>query len=62
MDNIELVEIFHSCNDLVEELASIRFLDSLVLHNKIKQLTTTSVLHYQVELLWRFNYLYSIHY
>jgi hypothetical protein len=60
MDNIELMEIFNSSNDLVEELASIRFLNPLVLHNEIEQLSTTGVLHNQVELLGRFNYLYSI--
>ena len=50
MDDIELVEILDTSDDLMEELASLRLLHSLVGHDIVKQLSTLSVLHDKVQL------------
>jgi hypothetical protein len=45
MDNVELVEVFNSCNDLMEEFASLWFLDTLVFDDVVKEFTPTCILH-----------------
>lgn len=55
MNDSKLMQVLNSTNDLLEEPTSFRFLQLLLLHNVIKQLTSADVLHYQEELLWCFN-------
>ena len=50
MDDIELVEILDTSDDLMKELTSLRLLHSLVGHVIVKQLSTLSVLHDKVQL------------
>ena len=58
MDDAQFVQVFDACNDLMKELASLSFLDSLVLHDEVEELTSTRILHDQVELFRRLDYLY----
>lgn len=58
MNNIEFMKVFNTSNDLMEKSTCFRFLDPLVLYNEVKQLTATCILHYQIQLLWGFDYLY----
>ena len=51
MHDIELVEVFDSSNNLMEEFEGCGLLHSLVLDNEVKKLATISILHDQVELL-----------
>jgi hypothetical protein len=51
MDDAKLVKVFDACYDLMEELASLGLFDSLVLHDVVKELASTCILHDQVELL-----------
>jgi len=48
MHNTELVQVFNASNNLVKESASFRFLDSLILHNKIEKLSSACILHDQI--------------
>jgi hypothetical protein len=45
MHDVKLVQIFHTANNLVEELKRLRFFDTLVLHDEVKKLTSICVLH-----------------
>ncbi len=51
------MEVFDSRNDLVEELAGFGLLDPLVGDDVLEELAPAGVLHYEVELLWSFDYL-----
>jgi hypothetical protein len=51
MNDTELVKVFNTSYDLMEELASLCLFNSLVLHDEVKELTSTRILHDQVELL-----------
>jgi hypothetical protein len=51
MNDTELVKVFNTSYDLMEELASLCLFDPLVLHDEVKELTSTRILHDQVELL-----------
>jgi glutaredoxin-related protein len=55
MNDTELVKVFNTSYDLMEELASLCLFDSLVLHNEVEELTSTRILHDQVELLRSLN-------
>jgi hypothetical protein len=55
MNDTELVKVFNASYDLMEELASLCLFDSLVLHNEVEELTSTRILHDQVELLRSLN-------
>jgi hypothetical protein len=55
MNDTEFVKVFNACYDLMEELASLCLFDPLVLHNEVKELTSTRILHDQVELLRSLN-------
>lgn len=57
MDDAQFVQVFDACNDLMKELASLSLLDSLVLHDEVKELTSTRILHDQVELFRGLDYL-----
>lgn len=48
MNNIKFMKVFDPSNNLVEKPTCLRFLDPLILHYEVKQLTTTRILHYQV--------------
>lgn len=53
MNDAQLVKVFNACYDLMEEFASLGLFDPLVLHNVVKELASTRILHDQVELLGR---------
>ena len=55
MNDTELVKVFNASYDLMEEFASLCLFDPLVLHNEVKELTSTRILHDQVELLRSLN-------
>jgi hypothetical protein len=55
MDDTELVKVFNASYDLMEEFASLCLFDPLVLHNEVEELTSTRILHDQVELLRSLN-------
>ena len=55
MDDVELVEVLNSSDDLMKELESLRLFYSLVLDDVIEELSSISILHDQVKLLWRLN-------
>ena len=57
MDDAQFVQVFDACNDLMKELASLSLLDSLVLHDEVEELTSTRILHDQVELFRGLDYL-----
>ena len=57
MDDAQFVQVFDACNDLMKELTSLSLLDSLVLHDEVKELTSTRILHDQVELFRGLDYL-----
>lgn len=60
MNNTEFVQVLNSCDNLVKEPASFRFLDPLVLNYKIKKLSTACVLHDKVELFRSLDYLIEL--
>ena len=39
------MQVLHSSDDLMEELAGLCLLDPLVLHNIVEELTSTRILH-----------------
>ena len=45
MYDVELVEVFDTGNDLVEEFERLRLFHSLVLHDVVKKLATVGVFH-----------------
>ena len=45
MHNVELVEVFNTGNDLVEEFERLWLFHSLVLHDVVEELATVSVFH-----------------
>ena len=51
MDDAKLVKVFNTSYDLMEEFASLGLFDPLVLHDVVKELASTRILHDQVELL-----------
>lgn len=51
MNDAKLMKVFNACYDLMEEFASLCLFDSLVLHDVVKELASTCILHDQVELL-----------
>ena len=53
MDDVELVKVLNSSDDLMKEFESLRLLHSLVLNNVIEELSSICVFHDQVKLLWR---------
>lgn len=55
MDDVQLVQVFNACNDLMEELQRKRLLNPLIFYNKIEKLATICILHDQIQLLGRFN-------
>ena len=55
MDDVELVKVLNSSDDLMKELESLRLFYSLVLDDVIEELSSISILHDQVKLLWRLN-------
>jgi len=55
MNDTKLMKVFNACYDLMEEFASLSLFDSLVLHNVVKELASTCILHDQVELLRSLN-------
>ena len=52
MDDAKLVKVFNTSYDLMEEFACLCLFDPLVLHDEVKELPSTRILHDQVELLW----------
>jgi hypothetical protein len=59
MNDTELVKVFNASYDLMEEFASLCLFDSLVLHDEVKELASTRILHDQVELLRSLNNLFK---
>lgn len=57
MNNIELVKIGNTADDVLEEFAGLFLLQTIFLNNVIKQLTLLNILHHQKEMLGRFDYL-----
>ena len=55
MNDVQFVEIFNASYDLVKESASFWLFHSLVLNNVVEKLSSTSVLHDQIELLRSLN-------
>ena len=55
MDDVELMEVFNTSDDLVEEFEGLRLLNTLVLHDIVEELTSIRIFHDQIELLWRLN-------
>jgi glutaredoxin-related protein len=55
MNDTELVKVFNTSYDLMEEFASLCLFDPLVLHDEVEELTSTRILHDQVELLRSLN-------
>ncbi len=51
MNDTKLMKIFNASYDLMEEFASLSLFDSLVLHDVVKEFSSTCILHDQVELL-----------
>jgi hypothetical protein len=51
MNDTKFVKVFNTSYDLMEEFTSLCLFDSLVLHNEVEELTSTRILHDQVELL-----------
>ena len=51
MDDLQLMQVLHSSDDLVEEVASLWLLHPLIGHDVIEELTTLSIFHYQIQLL-----------
>jgi hypothetical protein len=51
MNDTKLMKVFNACYDLMEEFASLSLFDPLVLHDVVKEFTSTCILHDQVELL-----------
>jgi hypothetical protein len=49
--DIEVVDIFHACDYLLEKFAGLRLFDASIADDEIKQLTTGCVLHDEIELL-----------
>lgn len=45
MHDVELVEVFDTSNDLVEEFERLRFFHSLVLHDVVEELAAVGVFH-----------------
>lgn len=60
MDDVELVYVVYPRNDLLEELASFFFLQSGVGNDVVEQLSSTCVLHYQIQLLGSFDNLIKL--
>jgi len=52
--NVHHVDLLHTSSDLVEEAASLGFGHAATGYNEVEQLTTTSILHDEVELPARF--------
>lgn len=59
MDDAQLVQVFYSSYDLMKEFASLSLFDPLVLHDEVKELSSTRIFHDQVELLRRLNNLWK---
>ena len=55
MADFDLVDVFNTRNNLLEEAASFIFLQALSLDNIVKTFTTTSILHDEEELARGFN-------
>jgi len=60
MNDAKLMQVFHSGNNLMKELASLSLFDPLILNNEVKEFAATCILHYQVQLLWSFDDLKKI--
>ena len=50
MNDAQLVKVFNACYDLMEEFASLGLFDPLVLHNVVKELASTCILHDKIKL------------
>ena len=57
MDNVELVEILDSGDDLLDKLGRLALSDSLGFDDVIKKLTPRSKLHNEKELIFILDYL-----
>eukprot|EP00350_Pseudokeronopsis_sp_OXSARD2_P011849 CAMPEP_0170552134 /NCGR_PEP_ID=MMETSP0211-20121228/10081_1 /TAXON_ID=311385 /ORGANISM="Pseudokeronopsis sp., Strain OXSARD2" /LENGTH=100 /DNA_ID=CAMNT_0010859695 /DNA_START=2519 /DNA_END=2821 /DNA_ORIENTATION=- len=57
MDDVQFMEVLDSRDDLLEELAGLFFLQGGIGHDIIEEFPSGGVLHDQIELSWRFNYL-----
>jgi hypothetical protein len=55
MNDTEFVKVFNTSYDLMEKFASLCLFDPLVLHDEVKEFTSTCILHDQVELLRSLN-------
>jgi hypothetical protein len=53
--DVQSVQVLHSIHDLLEEPACLVLLDSSLSHDVVEQLSSTSILHDQVEFLLGFN-------
>lgn len=54
MDDVEFVEVLNAGENLLEESTSILLFKAGALNDVVKELTARGVLHYQIELFWRF--------
>jgi len=52
VDDVKLVEILNTGNDLVEKLECLWLFNSLVFHDVVEKLTSIGILHDKVELFW----------
>ena len=57
MDYVELVNILNAGQNLLKEAGALWLLDAPLRNNVVKQLPTTGILHDEVQLLRRLNYL-----
>lgn len=46
MNDAKLMQVFHSGNNLMKELASLSLFDSLILNDEVKEFAATCILHY----------------
>ena len=53
MDNAKLMEVLYPSDNLMKEPAGLWLLDSLALNDIIKEFSSTSILHDQVQLFRR---------
>ena len=52
MDNIKLMNVFDSSNNLLEEFACLIFLEPSISNYIVEELTSTCILHNEVQLFW----------
>ena len=61
MYNSQFMEIFNTRYNLLEVFACFLLLEPSVLNNVVKELTSTCILHDQIQLFGRFDYLIELY-